>query len=205
MDGKRDATDVADMLQEILVKPPLFELLADFGSIIVPAEYLHGTVLDDFKNQYQKKFRTFPDRFSDETLPRSGVGLRHRKKLRVRAYVQRDGYHTLPAQCMEFLRSKGAIFPGLRGLCLVFAQKFSCLPDEHSFFSFEPSEEQEYCKPNLPGLPLVQGITVEKRGRGRCSIIDHQYNQVWFYRNHSFLCFTEELNMDDGSSQNLTE
>ena len=142
LEGKRDAGEVADALQKILeTAPNKFTLLADLGTVMVPANYVNATQLASFKKQNRKKFYYYNDYIADKNFPNPTRILKAGDKLHVRAYGHAvKGTTTTSKERMEFLRAQNSVFTGAQGASLVFEQKRQELPRGKWYASFDEPE-----------------------------------------------------------------
>lgn len=162
MDGKRDADEVADALQQILeTTPKRFTLLADLGIITIPAEYVHATQLATFKKKYREKFYGYNDNTTDANFPNPTRILKAGDALHVRAWGHaKAGMTTSSDERMEFLRAQRSVFTGAQGASLVFEQKRQELPKGKWYASFDEPDRLWADSYGWHGVPEVRADRV---------------------------------------------
>ena len=117
-----------------------FALLADLGTIVVPADYDHATLLASFREQNEKPFYCYDEAITDQHFAKPSRVLKPGDRLQVQAYKQVGSGETSSEQRLAFLDSQHAVYTGAQGATLVWAQKSSQLPKGFWYCSFDRKE-----------------------------------------------------------------
>ncbi len=168
--------------------PEKFGLLADLGITTVPDDYVHGTHLDSFKAQNEKKFRWgYNENITDANFPNPSRVLKPGDKLRVRAFKQIVPDTTTSKERMMFLaKQERNIYTGAQGASLVWKQKRDQLPKGYWYASFD---EKDRLWEDADGVHRVPGVRASSVGDFDFSL--GYFGSVWDY-DRAFLSFCDE-------------
>lgn len=170
--------------------PEKFALLADLGTITVPADYKPSMWLAQFKVKHQggkkKSFYGFSDAITDANFSNPSRILKPGDKLRVRAFKQVVGGTTTSTERMDFLRAQNAVFTGAQGAALVFEQKRDQLPKGKWYASFD---EPDRLWRDADGCHRVPVVSAHSDGDFDFSLGGFEY--VWNV-SRAFFCFCDE-------------
>lgn len=146
MDGKRDAGQVADCLQQVVDEPKVeevvksnekFDLLNTF-SVVVPQAYAHATRLDLFKVEHREEFYSYNDALTDANFAKATTKLEPGRKFKVKVFQVKE--RVTSEECMAHLRSQKATLVGAQGASLAYEQKKDELPVGCWSVSFDEKE-----------------------------------------------------------------
>ena len=160
--GPRTAADAATKASLERLAKKKFGLLADLGTIEVPADYVHATQLGTFRKLNHDKFYYYNDGIADENFGSPSRILKPGDKLWVRAWKQIDSDETSSEERMNFVRSidANAHWIGAQGASLVFDQKRTELPKGYWYASFDEKDRL----PVLDGGHRVPGVSAYSDG-----------------------------------------
>jgi len=196
LDGKRNPWDLLYALQMIVDSgEPRYSVWADLGIIIVPNDYEHRTRLDLFSERFSQDFECgFDIGIADKNFPLASSYFDPGKKYLVRIMKQVTPGRTPHGERMAFLKTMGAVFPGIRGLSLVWELKKDMLKDLALQTFHLVSLDWETVLWHKPGEGIqMPGILFNsKQAGGNCQF----YMSSFDYRDkrdadEMFLCFTE--------------
>lgn len=145
-----------------------FALLADFGIITVPDDYVHGKELGSLN---QKDFYYFSPDIKDKNFPNPSHILKPGDKLWVRAFKQISSGNTTSVGRMEFLSKQNAIHTGAQGASLVYKQKRTRLPKGYAFCSFD---EKECLWEDADGRYRVPSVRTDSDGEFKFGLGDFE-------------------------------
>ena len=143
MDGKRNASVVADCLQTIVDEPKpaqaddRFELINTFN-IVVPQGYNHATRLDSFSKEHRKDFYYYNDAITDRNFAKATTKLEPGRKLKVKVFQIKE--RVTSEDCMAHLRSQKAVLVGAQGASLAYEQGKDQLPVSRWSISFDEKD-----------------------------------------------------------------
>ena len=140
-----------------------FELLADLGTLKVPAAYDHETQLDSFTKKYRSQFYYYNPSVTDENFGNPTVRLVPGQMVHVRAFRQMVPETLTSEERMEFLAGQKALLTGAQGATLVFEQMRDLLPKGYWYVSFDEkaalwSDEAGH------GVPILDAHSVHAFG-----------------------------------------
>lgn len=138
-----------------------FSLLADFGTITVPADYDHATQLVSFRKKNYRKFYYYNDAITDAHFPNPTRILKPGDKLWVRAFKQAIGGTTTSEERLAFLATKKAVHTGAQGASLVFEQRCNQFPKGYWYTSFD---EKDHLWEDANGYHGVPGMGAHSGG-----------------------------------------
>ncbi len=133
-----------------------FELLADLGVIVVPADYDHAKCLAAFKMAHEKEFYYFNPGITDVNFPNPSRILKPGDRLRVKVYKQVVRVDTMSVERMDYLKSQNmTVRVGAQGASLVYLQKKDELPKGLWYASFD-EKERLWADANGRRVPSVE-------------------------------------------------
>jgi hypothetical protein len=186
LDGKRNPRTVAYALQKIIEEEQQkFTLLADLGTITVPADYVHATRLATFEKQNRIKFWGYDENITDTNFSNPSRILKAGDKLHVRAYGHAVKDTSTSEERMEFLRMQRAVFVGAQGASLAFEQKRQELPKGKWYASFD---EPDRLWVDADGRPRVPGVHAFEDGAFNFNL--GYFEEPWD-DNYAFLSFSD--------------
>ena len=138
-----------------LVAGEKFSLLMDLGIITVPEDYLHSNQLEKFSED-KSAFNLYNASVNDLNFANPSRILEPGDKLHVRVFRHDGGWVSLK-ECLSFLDSRQAVYPGAQGASLVFAQKRMQLPQDDAGYASLDTEERLLFVPekNCRGVPCI--------------------------------------------------
>lgn len=206
MECKRDPTEVADALQEILEeKRKKFKLFKDLGFITVPSDYVSRNYLNDFftkNSSLSVRWDHHAVLYLEEPKHPKHI-LKRGETLHVQVYCHDSNERlTTTYERMWFLRSMGAVFTGMQGALLVLELKHAVLPRGKWYVSMDEDRRilTDHCDRSLyPVIDVYDDGEFFLRARGVDSGSDR------WTSNELLLVFTSVQNdlMTMGSLQNV--
>lgn len=138
-----------------LVAGEKFSLLLDLGIITVPEGYCHANQLEKFSED-KSAFNLYNAHINDPNFSNPSRILEPGDRLHVQVFRHDSGWVSLK-ECLTFLDSKKAVYPGAQGASLVFTQKRMQLLQDFSGYASLDREERLLFVPekNCRGVPCI--------------------------------------------------
>ncbi|MFZ2253249.1 MAG: hypothetical protein WAW13_03705 [Minisyncoccia bacterium] len=138
-----------------LIAGEKFSLLMDLGIITVPEGYCHANQLEKFSED-KSVFNSYNAYISDLNFANPSRILKPGDRLHVQVFRHDCGWVSLK-ECLSFLDSKKAVYPGAQGASLVFTQKRMQLPQDGVGYASVDTEERLLFVPekNCRGVPCI--------------------------------------------------
>ena len=166
-----------------------FDLLVDFGVLVVPGDHIPETYLTTFKARHQggekKSFAGYNDDANDANFPNPTWVLQLGQRLWVRAHKQVVSGYTTSQERMAFLATLGSHHTGAQGLALVFDHKRDQLPKG---FWYASMDEKERLWEDAARHHRVPGVDADGYGRFHWRL--GRFEDLW-YQGSAFLSFCD--------------
>ncbi|MFA5358588.1 MAG: hypothetical protein WC310_02060 [Patescibacteria group bacterium] len=135
IDPERVAVDLQKIIESAVQDNPWpFELVTDFGLIVVPDNYNHATQLASFRSKYPELFGNRSQNMVDSRFALVSHVLRPGEKFWVLGFKNLKAYlsPTTNEQRLAFIKSQEGFLVGAQGLTLVWEQRSQLfLPRQH--------------------------------------------------------------------------